>query len=135
MTAHKRIEITKREDLRVGDIATFSYKGREFTGPLWEVENGALYIGAAALRLANGHWTTMFDFVRATRPAPALPTEPGATILVSECRGERLNPPILAVRDCDGEWLTLAREIGGSRWVGHLPEHITEWAPAKAIPA
>ena len=36
------MEITNRDDLRVGDVATFAYRGHEFTGPLWKDDNGAL---------------------------------------------------------------------------------------------
>ncbi|WP_102508170.1 hypothetical protein [Sanguibacter massiliensis] len=127
------IEITNRDDLRVGDVATFAYRGHEFSGPLWKREDGRLFLGGEIVRYAIGVWSGYFTFVRATREAPSLPTEPGSVILVTECHGERLDPPVLAVCDGDGEWLTLARAIDGSRW--HLPKHITAWTPAKVVPA
>ena len=127
------MEITNRDDLRVGDIATFTYQGHEVTGPLWTEGDRSLYVGAALFRFSDGCWFDQYELVRATREVPDLPAEPGSVILVSECRGERLDPPVLAVCDGDGEWLTLARAIDGSRW--HLPAHITAWTPAKVIPA
>lgn len=127
------IEIKDRESLRVGDIATFAYDGHEFTGPLWTEGGGTLFIGDAHVRYSTGDFFGNFEFVRATREAPPLPTEPGAVILVTECRGERVDEPVLVVLDGEGDWRTFGRTFGGCMW--HLPRHITEWTPAKVVPA
>lgn len=87
------MEITNREDLRVGDVATFAYMGHEFTGPVWERKHGTLFVGSEAIRYEHWptgrvRWSEPFDFVRATRETPALPTEPGSVIYVTEARGE-----------------------------------------------
>lgn len=127
------MDITNREDLRVGDIATFAYDGHKFTGPLWERSTGTLLIGDSTVRAINGLWLAGHTFVRATRPAPSLPTEPGSVILVSECRGERVDEPVLAVLAGDGEWVTFGRMFGEHNW--YLPEHIAAWTPAKVVAA
>lgn len=127
------IEITNRDDLRVGDVATFTYQGHEFTGPLWNGTRDDLALGDTLVRFPMGTWSHYFEFVRATREVPDQPTEPGAVILVSECRGERLDPPVLAVLDSDGTWITFGHAIATYDW--HNPEHITAWKPAKVIPA
>ena len=124
------IEIKDCDDLRVGDIATFTYQGHEFTGPLWTEGDRSLYVGAALVRYDHGY---PYDFVRATREVPDLPTEPGAVILVSECRGERADVPVLAVLATDGDWRTFGRMFGGYGW--HVAAHITAWTPAKVVPA
>lgn len=128
------MEITNRDDLRVGDVATFTHHGHEFTGPLWEREEGTLFLGPEGVRYGHkSRWSEYFTFVRATREVPPLPTEPGSVILVTECRGVRVDEPVLAVRDIEGEWTTPTGRLAGYRW--HLPEHITEWTPAKVVPA
>lgn len=127
------IEIKDRDDLRVGDTATFTYRGHEFTGPLWSSGPGHLGLGITSLRAGGGSWYAAFDFVRATREMPPLPTEPGSVIYVTECRGERADEPVIAVRAGDGEWVTPAEFFAGCLW--HRPDHFTEWAPAKVVPA
>lgn len=133
MTAHKHIKITKREDLRVGDIATFTYRGHEFTGPLWRRSGDSLIVGSAPARHGNGTWSNHLTFIRAFRPTCALPTEPGAVILVTECRGERADEPVLAVLASTGRWWTHEQMFDDH--AGHLPEHITEWTTATVVPA
>ena len=76
------IEIKDRDDLRVGDTATFTYRDggnveHEFTGPLWSFEKGTLFIGRTRVYDPHGGWTHAIDFVRATREVLGLPTEPG----------------------------------------------------------
>ena len=128
------IEIKDREDLRVGDIATFAYDGHELTGPLWTEGGGSLYIGAALFRFSDGRWFDPYEFVRATREVPDLPTEMGAVILVSECRGERADKPVVAWwDDVETDWITPTHRFGGM--TTHDSPDITEWTPAKVIPA
>lgn len=127
------MEITSRVDLRVGDIATFTYQGHEFTGPLWNGIRDDLTLGDTLVRFPMGTWSHYFEFVRATRPAPSLPTEPGSVILVSECRGERVDEPVLAMMISEGEWVTFGHMFAGYDW--YLPEDITEWTPAKVVAA
>lgn len=71
------IEITRVEDLQPGDVATFSYKGHEFTGEVWMSNDGLLNIGQTFITGPSGR---INKFVRATRPAPPLPTTPGSVI-------------------------------------------------------
>lgn len=127
------IEITEREDLRVGDIATFNYQGHEFTGEVWSRNGGTLIVGSAPVLHGDGAWSKHHTFVRAFRPAPSLPTEPGAVILITECRGERVNEPVVAVRNGEGTWWSHGRGFDGCNW--HGPEDITEWTLAKVVPA
>lgn len=123
------MHITNREDLRVGDIATFAFDGHEFTGRVWAGGGGALYVGASLVRDNNGP----YEFVRATRPAPALPKELGSVILVTEVRGERADKPVVAVKASGGEWVTFGYRFAGYDW--HYPEHIGAWTPARVVAA
>ena len=123
------MHITNRDDLRVGDIATFAFDGHEFTGRVWAGGGGALYVGASLVRDSGGP----YEFVSGTREAPPLPTEPGSVILVSECRGERVDVPVLAVCDGDGKWRTFGHMFDGCMW--HRPEHIGAWTPARVVAA
>ena len=132
------MHITNREDLRVGDIATFTHHGHKFAGPLWEREEGTLFLGPEGVRYKHRHtgelrWSQYFEFVSGTREAPPLPTEPGSVILVSECRGERVDVPVLAVCDGEGEWRTFGHMFDGCMW--HRPDHITAWTPARVVAA
>lgn len=127
------MEITNRDDLRVGDIATFAYNGHEFTGEVWTDPEG-LNIGCTIIRFVSGEWTSDLDFVRATREMPPLPTEPGSVILVTECRGTRVGEPVVAWwDDVEAYWLTPTRRFGGM--TTHDARDFTEWAPAKVVPA
>ena len=127
------MEIMNRDDLRVGDIATFADNGHEFTGPLWEDEVGDMAVGSGWVRL-SGRWCSHIDFIRATRPAPALPTEPGAIILVTECRGERVDRPVAAWwDDVEGYWITPTHRFLGVSM--HDARDFTEWTTAKVVPA
>lgn len=128
------IEIKDRESLRAGDIATFAYQGHEFTGPMWGRGERSLLIGSTSVRHGDGAWNDYFAFVRATREMPPLPTEPGAVILVTECRGERADEPVVAWwDDVEAYWTTPTRRFGGM--TSHMPYHIAEWTPAKVVPA
>lgn len=128
------MEITNREDLRAGDIATFTYNGHEFTGPLWGRGEWSLIIGSTSVRHGDGAWNDYFTFVRATREMPPLPTEPGSVILVTECRGERVDEPVVAWwDDVEGYWLTPTHRFGGM--TTHDARDFTDWAPAKVVPA
>ena len=132
------MHITNRDDLLVGDIATFTFNGHKFTGPLWEREEGTLFLGAESVRYKYNltgeiRWSDYFDFISATREAPSLPTEPGSVILVTECRGERVDEPVLAMMISEGEWVTFGHMFVGYYW--YLPEDITEWTPAKVVAA
>ena len=126
------IEINDCETLRAGDTATFAYRGHEFTGVVWD-EKGQLFIGRTRVYDPHGGWSHGLDFVHAAREVPDLPTEPGAVILVTECRGERLRKPIAAILGNEGDWVTPARPVGRSGCL--LPEHIAEWTLAKVVPA
>lgn len=133
------MEITNRDDLRVGDTATFAYSGHEITGPLWERESdrGSLVLGSACLRYqyrptGEIRWSKYFTFVRATRPAPVLPTAVGSVIEISVVGDTHLFVPILAMLTAVDEW-TLPRQIEG-RWAV-APYRITEWRPMKVVPA
>lgn len=132
------MEITNKDDLRVGDTATFTYDGHEFTGPLWEREKGTLFIGSEGVLYEHWstgeiRWSNYYEFVSGTREAPALPTEPGAVILVTECRGERADKPVVAWwDDVETYWLTPTRRFGGM--TTHDSPDITEWTPAKVVP-
>lgn len=129
------IEITDREDLRVGDVATFAFDGNEFTGPLWTEGTGTLFIGPALVRYGgdSDYWSDC-TFVRATREVPDLPTEPGSAVLVTECRGERADKPVVAWwDDVETYWITPTRRFGGM--TTHDSPDITEWTPAKVVPA
>lgn len=132
------MEITNRDDLRVGDVATFTHHGHEFTGPLWEREEGTLFLGPEGIRYEHRptgelKWSQYFKFVRATREMPPLPTEPGALILVTECQGERVDEPVLAVLASTGRWWTHGQKFND--YSGHYPEQVTEWTLAKVVPA
>ena len=125
------MEITSRVDLRVGDIATFTYQGHEFTGPLWTEGDGSLYVGAALFRFSDGCWFDPYEFVRATREAPALPTEPGSVIEITAI-DENPIEPTLAMLDDESEWMLANRRDGG--WA-LLAREITGWRPMKVVPA
>lgn len=125
-------EITDREDLRVGDIATFTYRDHEFTGEVWRRNGDSLIVGSATARYGDGVWSKHLTFVRAFRPAPALPTEPGAVILVTECRGTRVGKPVVAWwDDVEGSWTTPAHRFGGM--TTHDARDITEWTTATVV--
>lgn len=126
------MHITNREDLRVGDIATFEYNGHEFTGRLWTEGGETLFVGDAVVRDASGN-SGLYEFVRAVRETPALPKEVGSVILVTECRGGRADKPVVAVKAGGGDWVTYGYRFAGYDW--HNPEHIGAWSPAKVVAA
>lgn len=45
-----------------------------------------------------------------TTPIRDLPTEPGSVILVTECRGERVDEPVVAMLSALGDWGTPAHQ-------------------------
>lgn len=134
------IEITNRDDLRVGDTATFTYDGHEFTGVVWEREEGTLFIGAEAVRYehrATGElrWSEFLDFVRAVREVPDLPTEPGSVIYVARLiDAEPYTDPSPMLLMANGQWVTTNPGARGEHmWL--IAEQIAEWTPAKVVPA
>lgn len=125
------IEITNRDYLQVGDVATFTYNGHEFTGVVWS-QVGRPMIGKTPLGDSE-EWDPDLVFVRATREMPPLPTEPGSVIYVTEVRGKTVhggtNPAMCAD---GGDWmLTYAADGDGVL----APSEITGWRPAKVVPA
>lgn len=118
------MEIINRDNLRVGDIATFAHKGHEFTGPIWQSEDKELLIGCSTIQYSEGSQTPYYDFVSATRPAQSLPTEPGSVILATKVRGETFETPVVLFLDDTTDWNTAFR-VGGY-WV-HAADDIQEW--------
>ena len=74
------ITITDIADLRVGDIATLSFEGHEFTGEVWEGERGSLFIGLTIVHYRVGDPSPSLTLISATREVPDLPTEMGSVI-------------------------------------------------------
>lgn len=123
--------ITDPADWRAGDTATIEYEGHAATGEVWENGPGSLLVGTTTIRFPDGR-TPATVTTTVTREVPDLPTETGSVIFVTEVRGVREDIPVVAALDTDGDWVT-ARRFGGHQW--HNPEHITDWAPAKVVPA
>ena len=76
----KTITITDIADLKVGDIATCSYKGHGFTGEVWEGMYGGLLVGKAFVCYGDGRPSPGTALVSATREVPDLPNELGSVI-------------------------------------------------------
>lgn len=74
--------ITKVEDLQDGDIATFRYAGRDYTGPVFvDKDNDLRFMDWVLLWGDHKGPSSLADFfVSATREVPALPTEPLSVI-------------------------------------------------------
>lgn len=127
------IEITNRDALRAGDTATFTYRGHEFTGVVWD-EKGQLFIGRTRVYDPHGGWSHGLDFVHAARVVPDLPTEPGTVIYIARLTdAEPFDEPRAAVLIGDASWVTLTPDGNSHTWL--IPEQIAEWAPAKVVPA
>ena len=63
------ITITDIADLRVGDIATLNYEGREFTEEVWAATGGEMLVGGTPVRyLADQR--SAFTFISAARETP-----------------------------------------------------------------
>lgn len=121
------IEITSRTDLEVGDTATFAYHGHEFTGVVWS-QGGRAMIGKIPLGGVE-EWDPDLVFVRATRPAPALPDEPGSVIEILAIDENPIEPTI-AMFDATSYWMLAYRRI--EQW-NIAPHRITEWRPMKVV--
>lgn len=127
------IEIKDQDGLRVGDVATFAYAGHEFTGRLWTEGGKTLYVGDALVRYTSGN-SGPYEFVRATREVPDLPTEPGSLIhIVRLTDAEPFDKPLAALLMNNGQWVTLAPIGKHHTWL--ISEQIAEWTPAKVVPA
>jgi len=124
------VEITRVEDVRAGDRVTLTCNDTTVVGTVRDVAHGdATHIDIATLPcvliVGGGHWWT---FVRATREAPALPTEPGSVIVSATIRRVEGQTAIL---DPDEHWLTTV--CVEDHWY-HYPEHITAWEPGRIVP-
>ena len=113
------ITITDIADLRVGDIATLSYKGHEFTGEVWAGTYGELFVGGAFARYVDGHPSPVTSLVSATRELPDLPTKLGSVIanVVTE-DGDRY----------DWAMLVDPTDRSGVSWVGVSSADTYGWA-------
>ena len=125
------MEITNRDDLRVGDIATFTYRGHEFTGEVWSEREGSLIVGPDIVRYSDGAWSDYFTFVRATREMPPLPTEPGSVIEIITIDDHHIEPTVAMLDDANDWMLAVRRD---ERWT-LTPYRITAWRPMKVVPA
>ena len=125
--------ITDLADVRPGDWVKAEYlhggRAHPFEGEAWEDGGGYLCVGATIIRLDGFGSPAHIRFISASRPAPALPTEPGSVILASKVGGVELDPPLVMFRGYDG-WVS-PRTINGDVW--HEPEHVQEWVPAEVV--
>ena len=125
--------ITDLADVRPGDWVKAEYLLRggkyPFEGEAWEDRSGHLRVGGTIIRFEAGGIPSSIRLVSATRPAPALPTEPGSVILASRVRGVELDPPLVMLRRHSG-WMS-PRPINGCVW--HEPERVQEWVPAEVV--
>lgn len=134
------IEIKDRDDLRVGDVATFAVEDDDgvmhaFSGEAWSYSKGGISVGANYVRYRNGVWAPGFHFVRATRVVPDLPTEPGSVIYVSRLiNAEPYTDPRPMLLMANGQWVTTNPGARGEHlWL--IDKQIAEWTPAKVVPA
>ena len=124
----KTITITDIADLRVGDIATLSYKGYKFSGEVWRDDAGGLRVGNSIIRYPSGSPGDSLTLVSATREVPDLPTKLGSVIANVVTR--------------DGghyDWAMLAdpMDVAGLSWVVSCPgeydwvhpDQIISWTP------
>lgn len=129
------IEITRIEDVRAGDVVTVAQGDTRATGLVYGVSHGSprqcVHLEIDHLPFSVivecGHWT----FVRATREAPDLPTEPGSVITNATIKGV---PGLTAILDQDGlrkTWLV----VGHPTSQFAAAEDITAWTPAHIVPA
>ena len=125
--------ITDLAEVRPGDWvkAEYLYRGRAhpLEGEAWEDGDGYLCVGVTIIRLEDGGNPSYIRFISASRPAPALPTEPGSVILASKVRDVELDPPMVLFRGHDVWWSP--RHIKGCVW--HRSRHVQEWAPAEVV--
>jgi len=125
------VEITRVEDIQVGDRVTLTCNDSTVVGRVRDVTHGdATHLTIAnlpcSLIVGGGYWWT---FVGATREVPALPTEPGSVITNATVRGETGHAAVLCD---DGGWFTL-RPAGDGFYL-HRPKDITAWEPARIVP-
>lgn len=123
------VEITRVEDVRVGDVVVVARGDATATGRVHDVSRGPnVHLTVAYLPftviVGEDHWT----FVRATREGPDLPTEPGSVIVNATIRGVEGQT---AIRDPEGDWFTTTCV---EDYYYHAPEHITAWEPARVVP-
>ena len=124
----KTITITDIADLRVGDIATLSYDGHEFTGEVWVSPYGELIVGATCARFNSGRPSHVATFVSATREVPDLPTELGSVIA---------NVVLVGGYHYDWAMLTDPKDDSGQSWIACTADVyawvradlITSWTP------
>ena len=125
--------ITDLAEVRPGDWVKVEYpdrdRARPFEGEAWEDRSGNLRVGSSYIRLENGEESTFACFISATRPAPALPTEPGSVILASKVGDVRLDPPVVMIRG-SAYWRS-AHRIGRQMW--HGSDDVQEWVPAEVV--
>lgn len=126
----RTLVIENRDDLRVGDEATFGYKGNTFSGTVWE-DLGTLFVGSVWVRICAGEWNTMFTFISATRDAQALPTEPGSVIQVKQVWGVKRDEWVTALLDADGDWV-MTKRFDGRMFAS--ADGIEVWRPAQVVP-
>lgn len=124
------ITITDINQLRVGDVAKFTYRGgHEFSGEVWGEEDGDQFVGGTLVRLGRrtdlneykGHPSNYVTFISATRETK-LPEDLGSVIAdVVDAGGIYY---FRAICNVDGEWEAV-NDYGSSRL---RPEEIASWA-------
>ena len=127
---NKHITITDISDLRVGDTATYSYKGHEFSGEVWDNDLGALWVGPVVVRHFGGTPSPYIALVSATREVPHhdLPTEVGSVIANVVLKNGGHYDLALLVDPADSAGLTWVVSEDSSYDWAH-PDDIISWTP------
>ena len=124
------ITITDINQLCVGDVAKFTYRGgHEFSGVVWDDGDGNQFVGGTVVRRGrcadlNEYNYVYVTFISATREV-LLPTELGSVIAdVTDTDGYYY---FRAMRSVDGKWDAI-NEHGKARL---RPEEIASWAECR----
>lgn len=127
--------ITDLADVQPGDIVTWTLGGHEYSGPCYETRSapGARFVSGLLLRYATGNPHNGLTFVRAERPAPEPPSEPGTVLLVHGIDGKALTTPRVAIVDADGNALFGLDDGPGSPEWREL-DRITSWQAVDVTP-
>ena len=121
------ITITNINQLRAGDIATFSsFGGHEFSGEVWENKRGDLLIGPAVVRYFDATPSPSATLISATRTLSDLPSKPGSVIANVVTRdGCHYDWAMLAGPEDSAELWWVATTSVRYDWV--RPDQITSW--------
>ncbi len=120
------IENPKPEDVRVGDVLTYSWHGHEATGEVHQDEDGDLLVGGTEMTIYKKQpdWIIL---IRLTREVDPLPTEPGS-VGTATVRGV---PGVRVMLDNEGFWVTHV-EVGS--WYTHRPDDVANYVPELDAP-